>query len=375
MVGVVCPFDFEKAPHQMKIAAFTRYDAAAASTRQRLMQYRPTLSAARIAVDHQAFFSDNHVRNLGRTRRAPWLAAAQAYLTRLRALPPAVADADVIWIYAELFPFLPAWAERAALRSGKPVVYDFDDAFFLKYELHPSRPVRAALRRKFEPLLRDAAACFCGNRYLQDYASQFCANSIYLPTVVDTQAYGPAPAARRSGPPVVGWIGSPSTWRYVEPLMPLLAELVRQEVVRLLVIGAGDAARRFTLPGMEVRKWSLESEIADVQAMDIGIMPAVDEPWALGKCGYKLIQYMGCAVPVVASPIGAATQIVEHGSEGFLADTTEQWRAALTRLAADPALRAALGREGRGKVVRDYSIAAHGPRLVMALEEIAPSPR
>lgn len=359
----------------MKIAAFTRYDAAAASTRQRLMQYRPTLSAARIAVDHQAFFSDDHVRNLGRTRRGPWLAAAQAYFTRLRALPAAVADADVVWIYAELFPFLPAWAEQAALRAGKPVVYDFDDAFFLKYALHPSRLVRAALQSKFEPLLRGAAACFCGNRYLQDYASQFCANSIYLPTVIDTQAYEPAPTARRSGPPVVGWIGSPSTWRYVEPLMPLLAQLVQQEAVRLQIIGAGDSARRFKLPGMEVREWSLESEIADVQAMDIGIMPSIDEPWALGKCGYKLIQYMGCGVPVVASPIGAATQIVEDGSEGFLADTPEQWRSALTRLAADPALRAALGRAGRSKVVRDYSIAFHGPRLVRALEEIVGSQR
>ena len=101
--------------------------------------------------------------------------------------------------------------------------------------------------------------------------------------------------------------------------------------------------------------------------MDIGIMPLPDEPWARGKSGYKLVQYMACGLPLVASPVGVNSSIVEDGVSGFLAADIAAWRTALDRLIADPALRAAMGWAGRARAVENYSLASQAPRLIEAM--------
>ena len=53
---------------------------------------------------------------------------------------------------------------------------------------------------------------------------------------------------------------------------------------------------------VEIKPWAEETEAADMRSVDAGIMPLPDASWERGKCGYKLIQYMACAKPIVASP-------------------------------------------------------------------------
>jgi glycosyltransferase involved in cell wall biosynthesis len=105
--------------------------------------------------------------------------------------------------------------------------------------------------------------------------------------------------------------------------------------------------------------------------MDIGIMPLPDEPWARGKCGYKLIQYMACGLPVIASPVGVNSDIVNDGVNGYLACSEHEWEAAIRRLAASVELRGNMGAHGRQKIVNEYSLHVHGPRLAALLREVA----
>jgi glycosyltransferase involved in cell wall biosynthesis len=118
---------------------------------------------------------------------------------------------------------------------------------------------------------------------------------------------------------------------------------------------------------MESIAWSEQTEVQSIANFDIGIMPLLDEPFARGKCGYKLIQYMACGLPVVASPVGVNSQIVEHGVNGFLADTPEQWEHALQTLLTDASLRQRMGQAGRAKVEREFCIQVTGPRLAALL--------
>ncbi|MEO5578098.1 MAG: glycosyltransferase family 4 protein [Sphingomicrobium sp.] len=349
-------------PTEIKIAAFTKYDREAASTRQRVLQYLPHLARAGIDVEVHALLDDAYVRSLASGAAASKTAIAAAYARRLRQLLRPQA-ADLIWVYAELFPWLPAGFERLAFRSGKPIVYDFDDAFFHPYDNHRNPLVRRALEDKLVPLIKGAAAVCAGNAYLKGYATRAGANAIVLPTVVDIDQYVPA-KTRPDRRLTIGWIGSPSTWGFVRPLLPLLAELCHTHGVAFSAVGAGAAAETDRFAGLTFSPWTEASEIASVQAMDIGIMPLPDEPWARGKCGYKLIQYMACGLPVVASPVGVNSDIVEVGVSGFLATDTEQWRTALTRLIDNPALRAAMGEAGRARAVKAYSLQTHAPRLV-----------
>jgi glycosyltransferase involved in cell wall biosynthesis len=354
----------------MRVTAFTRYGAIAASTRQRLLQYLPRLAAAGIQVDYHPLLPNDYVRTLGTAKRYPRGKTLRCYLDRVGQLI-ARTDTDVIWVYAELFPYLPAGWEKLAFRSGKPVVYDCDDAFFHTYDAHPRPWVRRQLGRKLEPLLRGAAACCCGNSYLESYAARFSANTLLLPTVVDTEVYGPAVGARPDRPVTIGWIGTPSTWPYVRPLLPLLRELVASRRIRIRVVGAGQPGLRDAFPGLDLIEWSEAHEVEEVRSMDIGIMPLPDDIWARGKCGYKLVQYMACALPVVASPVGVNSEIVADGSNGFLATDPAEWRSALLRLIDDPTLRRRFGEVGRGRVEARYSLDVHAPRFIRLLQSLA----
>ena len=346
----------------MRVAAFTKYDREAASTRQRVLQYLPWLERAGTTVEVHPLLGDDYVRSLASGASPSKAAIVEAYARRLRLLLGRQ-QADLIWVYAELFPWLPAAFERLAFRAGKPVIYDFDDAFFHPYDDHPRRGVRQLLGGKLVPLIEGAAAVCAGNDYLRDYAARFNESVTILPTVVDIDDYRPA-VHRPDRPLTIGWIGSPSTWGFVRPLLPLLAELCRAYGVHFSAVGAGSAAEADTFDGLTFTPWSEAGEIAAVQAMDIGIMPLPDEPWARGKSGYKLVQYMACGLPVVASPVGVNSTIVDEGVTGLLASDSGEWRSALGRLIDDAELRRSMGAKGRARAVEAYSLQAHAPRLV-----------
>jgi glycosyltransferase involved in cell wall biosynthesis len=120
------------------------------------------------------------------------------------------------------------------------------------------------------------------------------------------------------------------------------------------VHGAGPAARNIV--GIEAREWNEAREVDDLQSMDVGIMPVPDDPWGRGKCGYKLIQYMACGLPAIASPVGVNKVIIDDGVDGFLAQTEADWTAALETLARDAGLRRQMGSIGRQKIVAHYSL-------------------
>ena len=102
----------------MRVAAFTKYGREAASTRQRVLQYLPHLAAAGIEVEVHPLLDDAYVRALASGTAASKTAIAAAYARRLRQLLKPQA-ADLIWVYAELFPWLPASVRAARLPLGQ----------------------------------------------------------------------------------------------------------------------------------------------------------------------------------------------------------------------------------------------------------------
>ena len=354
----------------MKVLAFLKYGTLAASTRQRLVQYEPSLAAADIQLEYLPLLDNDHIRRLAEGRKASPVATARRYIDRMYHLLTR-RDFDLLWVHCELFPYLPGLFERLAAATGKPIVFDYDDAIFHMYDSSGNRVVRALLGRKLKPLLSRASLCCCGNRYLLEYASRYSPDTMLLPTVVDTEVYLPVQPRPPSAPVTIGWIGSPSTWRYVRPLLPLLRELAESRGVRVRIVGAGPGARADAFEGLDLVEWSEESEVDEVRAMDVGIMPLPDDIWARGKCGYKLIQYMACALPVVAAPVGVNCEIVVPGANGFLAENEGEWRDALVRLIDEAELRRTLGEAGRRRVEELYSLQAHAPKLVAAIKSLA----
>jgi len=145
--------------------------------------------------------------------------------------------------------------------------------------------------------------------------------------------------------------------------------LLKQNQALFRAVGA--AMQPETVGSLEILPWTEDTEVSLIQNMDIGVMPLPETPWTRGKCGYKLIQYMACGLPVVASPVGVNCEIVEHGVNGFLAETNEEWRSAVETLLSDADLRRRMGAAGRKKVEDSYSLQVWGPRVAQMLRQVA----
>ncbi|WP_017942175.1 MULTISPECIES: glycosyltransferase family 4 protein [unclassified Thioalkalivibrio] len=354
----------------MRVLLLSRYGDLGASSRVRYLQYLGDFQERGWTVEISPLFSNAYLQALyaGRGR---FRETVRGYLRRLYALLRA-RKFDVLIIEKELFPFLPAWFERVLAQLNVPYVVDYDDALFHRYDLHRRAVVRGLLGRKIDAVMRHSALVIAGNEYLADRARAAGAQRIeIIPTVVDTDRYQAA-AKRAEGPLVVGWIGTPKTSRYLQPLVPVFERLHRDLGVRFVAVGA--RAANFVGTPVEAWPWSEETEVSSIQQFDIGIMPLEDSPWERGKCGYKLIQYMACGLPVVASPVGVNREIVEDGRNGFLASATDDWMETLKELAGNGEQRAAMGAHGRRKVETWYSRAAQAPRVIDVMREAAEKP-
>lgn len=347
------------------ILLLTRYGHAGPSSRMRFYQYADALREAGATLIFSPLFDDAYVETLFRTGANDLRATVRGYVRRIAAL--AFGRADLVWVEKELLPFLPGMFERLLTLRGRPYAVDYDDAIFHNYDLSGRRLVRVLLGRKLDPLLRGAALVTAGNAYLADYARAHGARTVEIvPTVVDLHRYPRLPP--RSGERIrIGWIGTPANARYLQPIVAALNRLRSRFPLTLVTIGAGD------IPGLEIPHekltWSQEREAELIASFDVGVMPLPDSPWERGKCGYKLIQYMAAARPVVASPVGV-NQTIVTSDVGFLADSEDAWMEAIAALAADPVLRARMGQCGRESVARHYALAVTAPALIEAFARL-----
>jgi glycosyltransferase involved in cell wall biosynthesis len=359
-----------KRTDDVRILLLTRYAALGASSRIRCFQYLPLLRQAGIEVDAVPLLPDEYLIDRYKGRAQKWSSLVRSYTKRCGVLLSS-RRYDVLWVEYELFPWLPAWFEVVLAACGTKYVVEYDDAIFHRYDLHPKFVVRVTLGRKIDAVMRQAAAVVVGNEYLRQRAAQVGASHIeVIPSVVDIDRYPPETPPSTSGT-TIGWIGSPATAHYLSIVRPALQALHQRGEVRLILVGVATNP----LPGLPIdtRPWSESTEVDSIRQFDIGIMPLSDGAWERGKCGYKLIQYMACQKPVVASPVGANRQIVEHAVTGFLAEDDVGWSRALMRLINDPGLRARLGAAGRARVEREYSLQVTGARLVSLFKGLGPS--
>jgi glycosyltransferase involved in cell wall biosynthesis len=249
-----------------------------------------------------------------------------------------------------------------------PYVVDYDDAVFHRYDQHQSPVVRRLLGKKIDRVMRDAALVVAGNEYIKTRARLAGAKRVeIIPTVVDLNRYAVVPPLE-TDVFTVGWIGSPVTAYNLQLIRPALEAFSERCPTRLVAVGSGDLVLG-NVP-VEVKPWKESTEVQEIQQFDVGIMPLTDAPFERGKNGFKLIQYMACARPVIASPVGVNQEIISEGANGFLAVTSEDWIRALELLENDGCLRRRLGEAGRQVVEARYSLQAAAPKLAELLQSV-----
>jgi glycosyltransferase involved in cell wall biosynthesis len=342
------------------------------STRFRVCQFLPALEAAGYTCELRPFLSSR----LAPLAYGPGLASkvgvtAWGFAKRVTDIARA-SGADLVYVLREAFPIGPGVFERLMGAACGNLVFDFDDAIWAPATNFDNPLDRLRDWSRPANVIRNARRTVVGSEYLAKYArrhAQDPARVVVIPTVVDTARFSPRPRAH-SAECVIGWIGTPRNTVYVQSIWPCLLEAWRlARRLRFVFVGAepfdvGEAPVRF-------ERWRLSDEVAAVQNFDIGIMPLPDDEQTRGKCGFKIIQYMACGIPAIASPVGANCEVLRDGETGFLANSPQQWIGALLNLVADPALRERMGVAGRERAVSRYSLAAMTGRFVETIESAA----
>lgn len=360
----------------MQILFLTKYPTSGSSSRYRVHQYLPLHERAGFDCSVVSFHTDAYVRQFGGVRdwrpkamRLRYL--ADRYVRRVLCVLRS-GRYDLVVVEREVFPFLPATVDSVLFRVAKSVVVEYDDATYVYHQkLLDSAFLRFILRYKVPALMARSAGVVVGNRYLEAYAAQRNRNVLLAPTAIDTDRYAVKDGSSFSpaGTACIGWIGTPLTAPYLRGVASALRSLTTRFDISLRVIGA-PAFGIEGVPGTAV-PWSLETEVKELLSCDVGIMPLTDDAYSRGKCGAKLLQYMGAGLPAVASPVGANEDIICHGNNGFLARTQEEWVVALARLIEDVELRRQMGAAGRRTVEQDYAVSRIAPRLQAFFQAIA----
>jgi glycosyltransferase involved in cell wall biosynthesis len=362
----------------MKVLALASYPVEAAATRFRLQQFVGPLAERDIELTIHPFLDSTQFEHLYRARSFPRTAAGLLKSSFLRLADVMSArKADVILIQREammLGPPLIEWLTTRALK--RPMVLDLDDATYVSYTSPTYGGLGKALKwfSKTDDLIRWAAVVTCGNRAIAEYVTSRGAAARIIPTVVNTDVFRPAEHGSTDGQVVLGWIGTHSTFPYLESIFPALRRLAARHDFRLKIVGAGKEG--VSVPGVRVENstWNMEHEVADFQSIDVGLYPldaSLYAGWAAGKSGFKAIQYMSVGVPYVATPVGASAEIGEAGLTNFFASTQDEWYGALETLIVDADRRLQMGAAGRRHVVANYGLPAQADKLSAALHETA----
>jgi glycosyltransferase involved in cell wall biosynthesis len=336
-----------------KILFLPKYPRMGASSRLRTFQFLPLWEKAGFGLKVEPFFNEQYLKEKYIGKGVDKVNVLACYLYRLWVLL-GVWRYDVVWVEKELFPFVPAWAEWILWALGKGYVVDYDDAVFHRYDKARRPLVRKVLGNKIDRVMRFADVVWAGNSYLATRADSAGAKKVViLPTVIDPSRYGKK-LYKEKERVMIGWIGSPTTIKYLKTIRPVLEKLCREYHASLMVVG-GSGGFGFDGP-LEMVQWTEHGEADAIRRMDIGIMPLPDDPWEKGKCAYKLIQYMACGLPVVASPVGMNVDVVMEGENGFFANDEAEWEEALKTLILDAGLRKKMGEKGYELVREKYTL-------------------
>lgn len=310
--------------------------------------------------------SPNHVCCRYRLRAFQPSLKASGHEVHFRAFPPSlfepILDPSIRPDLVILQRRLPDWWQRRKLnRIPVPILFDFDDAVWLRDSYSPKGFHSSKRASRFRRLMNSVAGVTAGNSFLAEEArrSNPALKVELIPTCVDVHRY---PIATHESPtPSLVWIGSSSTMQGLERIRPVLESLGRT-VPNLKLKQICDRFSRFDPLEVVETSWSEATETVEIASGDIGISWIPDDPWSRGKCGLKVLQYMAAGLPVVANPVGVHPEMVEHGVTGFLVTSPGEWKEAVRQLVRDPSLRKRMGQAGRRVVEERYSIEAGSQR-------------
>lgn len=347
----------------MRVLGLCSYPVESAATRFRMFQYVEPLREHMIDLTIEPFLDSRQFRELyGNGGVAAKAAGLIAPLIKRTVGAMRSGRYDLLFVQREAMFFGPPFFEWLYRKLGRlPMVVDLDDATYVSY-ISPTYGRLGSFFKFFgktDDLIRKSCLVVCGNRFIAEHVESKGVRSVVIPTVADTDLFTPSETTREI--PVIGWIGTHSTFPSIKFLFPVLERLAQKHRFKLKLVGTGQ--KQLALNSIEVENlsWSLEREAEDFRSLDIGLYPIVtsasaNEDWLKGKSGFKAVQYLAVGIPFVMSPVGVCSEIGVKGETHFNAESPEDWYNALDLLLSDPSLRKRMGKAARDHSLENYTV-------------------
>jgi glycosyltransferase involved in cell wall biosynthesis len=265
-----------------------------------------------------------------------------------------VRQSDIVFVQREAFMTSSTFFEKQFKKTGTKFIFDFDDAIWLPNVSDANKNLEWLKdSKKTSKIIKIADFIIAGNAYLADYAKQFNSNVFIIPTTVETNV-----KYQKSNNTTIciGWSGSTSTIKHFELAIPVLLKIKEKygHKVKFKVIGQHNYQHSHL--DIQFVNWTAETEIKELEEIDIGIMPLPDDEWAKGKCGLKGLQFMALEIPVVMAAVGVNKLIIKDGENGLLAISEKEWVDKISLLIESEQVRNRIGAAGRKTVVQNYSV-------------------
>jgi len=361
----------------MRVLGLCSYPVESAATRFRLAQFVQPLAEKGIHLETNSFLNGEQFALLYQNKSLTEniFAISKPLLRRFSEITK-IRKYDLLFVQREAMFFGPAIFEWIFQKFGNlPMIVDLDDATYISYESPTYGKIGSFFKffGKTDNMIKRADTVICGNQFIAEYVEKKGTKTVIVPTVVDTDIFVPVEKANEI--PVIGWVGTHSTFSFLESLFPVMQKLAKKYRFVLKIVGAG--RDNISLEGVEIKnsKWNLEGEIPDFQSLDIGLYPiktssSTNREWLLGKSGFKAIQYLAVGVPFVMTPIGICAEIGESNLTHFNAETDEDWYDSLDRLLADAELRRRMGANGRKYSLEHYTVAVQAEILARTFRSV-----
>jgi len=358
----------------MKVLFVTTGTASAAATRYRVSQYIPLLKSRGLDCDVFSIISGFTTKYMikspdmnGMNRLAYYALFLIERFMRSWLVIFRSPKYDRIFLQRVTFPLR---LEKLLHRLNPNIIFDIDDAIYLPDTQHndPLTKLKKFIKEgEVKAVLKISKCAIVENEYIKEYVSQFCGHIYKIPGPIDADRYFVKEKEDKKNI-VVGWIGSPATTCYLDILNNVFLKLLQKySDLSIHLIGAG----KYSLPGFKIKKipWCYDTEVAELQKFDIGLMSMPDNEWTRGKLGCKMLQYMALGIPTVASDTETNREIMTNGVNGFLAKGENEWIDSISRLIESPELRRTLSLAGRRTIEEKCSLKKSVNSLLEVLSE------
>jgi len=275
-------------------------------------------------------------------------------------------------------------------RLGIPTVFDIDDLVFDigEYQKHPVfNEMSLAEKDEFlngGRLYQDClSACDYGiasTRILADYMKRYTKGSVFTyenalgqanidlvekfiqrPKLLDiTIGYGSGTTSHDEDFALI-----------VPVLLNILDVFPNVRVVVHGYVDIGDTFDAYHDRVFQIPFLAADDYLRSIALFSINIVPLVKSIFNDAKSNIKYLEASLLAVPTVASPAAAFREVINHGVDGYLAETQEEWLAALTALIENEEARKDIGLNAKKKVMELYGSANMTNQLKGIVESVS----